>query len=287
MKTKKIPFSPLHFPHSTPSPGLPVSQSPSLSQPHRPSRSSSSYPRPMVPLLLLSLRHTSNSRNMFSRFFDRSRLVSNSLCASSTEARTSRPRAFQAQFWVATRLCCIASSVLAGLSASFSAWTWVPVYLAPVSSSHKNPEYSHQNKTSMSPSFRIILAGSAGASVPHTRSLLESGCCSRLLPYCTLFPFVCVRWLTLRQRLYVLSFDAVTWGLLQAGHTGLGIRTLRSWCWLVACRDQGMDSPFCSRYSLSLVTRVTAFHFGICQDMVAWHVSVTNLWRELEQSKAC
>lgn len=63
----------------------------------------------------------------------------------------------------------------------------------------------------MSPSFLFILAGSMGASVPLALPLLAFGYCSRLLrcPF-PVFQFVHVRWLTLKQRLYVLSFDAVT-----------------------------------------------------------------------------
>jgi hypothetical protein len=46
------------------------------------------------------------------------------------------------------------------------------------------PMASRQIKASMSPSFLFILAGSAGASVPHTRPLLASGYCSRLSLRC-------------------------------------------------------------------------------------------------------
>ena len=81
----------------------------------------------------------------------------------------------------------------------------------------------------MSPSFLFVFAGSTGVFVPHTLTpcwRLVSGVLllftSSALPFSRL-P-VCPRpLLTLKQRLYVLSFDAVTWDLLQASHTGLGI----------------------------------------------------------------
>jgi hypothetical protein len=131
--------------------------------PREPNVLATSNRGPAISVLLLSLRHSRISHNMFPRFLavPTCWCFRTDVCASSTEASTYRLRAFRSQLWVVT-------TPMSHLHQVHSPQTWafrffrsrtrVPAQWILVSSSDKNPERpaaSRQIRASMSLSFVV------------------------------------------------------------------------------------------------------------------------------------